>query len=335
MNDARLLEQLARTDRFPVDAPMLDAVPVPAIALREIERRIEMQTQQRPEVATPTSRNRKIGWLIAAAAAAVALVVAAAVWTTGGSGSEDSADAAVVTTAAAATPTTAAAPTTVATTVPAAPAVPPIEVIEALDAAIVAGDWEAALALYSQDATYSQIDDGFGFDFIRHGKNASGDELSEHAFNGPNRFESPFTTIYPSYSWTEGAGFTVFDALATVIMGDYAVGVTDFYSCEQTDDNTVVCDLVLEGHAFIEEVPPVTDTFTVVGGLITHQLYDTTMSRLEDPFGMRLDYLGYLEANYAESVDELFDSERLGSLVITPETVETHRDLIAEWRAQS
>jgi hypothetical protein len=65
MNDARLLELLARTDPFPVDAPLLDAVRVPAIALHEIERRIEVQTQERPEVATPSPPGRNTGRLIA------------------------------------------------------------------------------------------------------------------------------------------------------------------------------------------------------------------------------------------------------------------------------
>ncbi|MGI9646889.1 MAG: hypothetical protein ACR2OI_00050, partial [Acidimicrobiia bacterium] len=287
MNDARLLELLAGTDRYPVDTRLPDAVPIPDIALHEIEWRIDMQTQERPEVATPAPPGRKNGWLIAAAAAIVAVVVVAAIWITGDDGSEESPDAAGVTTTVEITPTTAAPVTTVATTAPSEPSVPPLDVIEALDAAIVAGDWQAVLALYAEDATYTHIDDGFGYDAFRHGQQP-GDytirtdiPFTSTVFRqGPGLFPGmtvpPLTGQYPNVEWDGEPGLTASDDLATLAMASYVAGVNGFYSCAPAGAETVVCDVVVDGDAFWEASPPVKDTFTVVDGLITHQLYDTT-----------------------------------------------------------
>lgn len=283
-----------------------------------------MQTKERSEkVTAPSEEKSRRLWMAAGGLALVAALVVGGIIVISGSDDGDGAGTEG---------------TTVDTTaVAAGPALTPLEVAEALDAAIVAGDWEAALALYAEDATYTQLDDGFGFDFIRHGKEVGGSPLRTDmplSRIAPALGFGGLTTIYPGFDWDEDGSTTGLDHLAALTMADYAWGVTDFYSCAQTDETTVVCDLILEGHALVPDAPPpVTDTFTVVDGRITQQVYDTTVSRFEDPFGLRLGYLVYVEENRPELENTLFSLNRTGELRMTPDTVETHRELIAEWRA--
>lgn len=281
-----------------------------------------MQTQERPkQIMTPPEKKSRRLLVGAGGFALVAALVGGGIIATSGSDPEPrTEDTVVVTTVAALGPT-----------------LTPIEVADALNAAIVAGDWKAVRALYSDDATYTQLDDGFGHDFVRHGK-----EPGEM----PLRIDMPFsrpaaafkfrglTTIYPAFDWDDDGVTTAFDDLASLAVADHAWGVTDFYTCTQSDERTVVCDLVLAGHALVPDSPPsATDTFTVIDGLITHQVYDTTASRFEDPYGLRLGYLVYVEENRPELENTLFSLDRTGELRMTPDTVETHRELIAEWRA--
>lgn len=213
---------------------------------------------------------------------------------------------------------------------------PPLEVVEALDAATVAGDWEAVRELYADDATYTRVDDGFGHDYVRHGKDEVGQDNMPLTSPGIDARNAPLTSIYPPFDWDGDGSVTGFDDLASLTMANYAWGMTRYYSCTQPDATTVVCDLVLEGHALWPEAQPVTDTFTVIDGLITHQVYDTTGAPGDpkaDPFETRLDYLGYIEDNHPELEGTLF-SQRLGELRMTPESAELHRQFIAEWRAQ-
>lgn len=224
----------------------------------------------------------------------------------------------------------------------------PLEVAEALDAAIVAGDWEGVLALYADDATYTHVDDGFGFDPFRHGRDPADYRIrtdmpltSERFTSGPGllpgMYSEPLANGYPPTDWDGEPGITAFDDLATLAMASHVAGVTDFYSCVQADTTTVVCEVVIEGDAFWDVPPPVTDTFTVEDGLITHQRYDTTALPVSpsDPANpARLEYLGWVEENRPELEGSLFWSESLGRLRLSPDTAETHRELIAEWRAQ-
>ncbi len=318
MNDAQLIDRLARTDDYSVEVPLPDEIWAPEVALRQIERRTGMQVQEdtTTRVVEPT-RDRRRRPLIPALAGGLAILVAVAgAWLVTRSGSDVAARS-------------------------------PLEVAEALDAAIVAGDWEAVLALYAEDATYTHLDDGFGFDAFRHGRDPADHTIrtdmplmSERFTSGGGlvfgQWSEPLTNDYPPVDWDGEPGITGFDNLATLAMANYAAGVTDFYSCVQSGTTTVVCEVVIEGHAFWETPPPVADTFTIEDGLITHQSYDTMVAQpASDPTSSsRIQYMLWVEENRPELAESLFWSMGTARQRITPETAETHRQLIAEWVAQ-
>ena len=74
MNDTQLLELVGRANAYTEDAPLPDAVWTRDLALREIDRRIGMQTQQ---INTPNRapKPKRRGWLVAAGAFVVVLLV--------------------------------------------------------------------------------------------------------------------------------------------------------------------------------------------------------------------------------------------------------------------
>lgn len=74
MNDTQLLNRLGRANAYVDDAPLPDAIWTHDLALREIDRRIGMQTQEKTTpVVAPRPRRRS--WLVAAAAFGVVLLV--------------------------------------------------------------------------------------------------------------------------------------------------------------------------------------------------------------------------------------------------------------------
>jgi hypothetical protein len=74
VNDTQLLNRLGRANAYVDDAPLPEAIWTHDLALREIDRRIGMQTQEKTTpVAAPEPRRR--GWLVAAAAFGVVLLV--------------------------------------------------------------------------------------------------------------------------------------------------------------------------------------------------------------------------------------------------------------------
>jgi hypothetical protein len=319
MSDARLIERIANADAYPAKVPLPEGIWASEVALQVIERRTEVQTDKRTEVAAKPQvdkRGRRSLALVAGFVAVAALVVAGAIWLFGAGSDSD------------------------VTNAP-----PALDVIEALDAAIVAGDWQAVVALYAEDATYTELDDGFGgHDWVRHGRMANfGCSLTEclrvdWSLSETSSVADPneaLQSIYPGYDWDGEPGITGFDDLATLAMANYARGVTDFYSCTQADEVTVVCDIILQGDAFVSEAPTVTDTFTVEDGLIIKQVYDRSSSNYEGTsspdFSAIVDYQTYVEEN--ADPQGLFGSS-LGVLRINPTRVETHKQLIAEWRAQ-
>lgn len=119
MNDTQLLDRLGRANAYADDAPLPETIRTHELALREIDRRIGMQTQEKTTpIGAPTPRRR--GWLVAAAAFGVVLLVGVA-FALANSNTEVSP---ATTPTTVATPTTQAAPATtappVATTVAAA-----------------------------------------------------------------------------------------------------------------------------------------------------------------------------------------------------------------------
>jgi hypothetical protein len=74
VKDTQLLNRLGRANAYVDDAPLPEAIWTHDLALREIDRRIGMQTQEKTTpVVAPEPRRR--GWLIAAAAFGVVLLV--------------------------------------------------------------------------------------------------------------------------------------------------------------------------------------------------------------------------------------------------------------------
>ena len=135
MNNAQLLTTLAAANVYHDETPLPESIWADDLALREIERRTAMQTQEENTTREQPTR-RTTRWL-AAAAAAVVVVVGAAVVLFSNSGAG---------TPPAITDTTEAIPTT--TVVPGSAA---IEMTKAWVAALDAGDAESALALLHPD----------------------------------------------------------------------------------------------------------------------------------------------------------------------------------------
>ena len=101
-----------------------------------------------------------------------------------------------------------------------------------------------------------------------------------------------------------------------------------------------MCDEVLEGHPFVDNPQGyrISNTYTVVDGLITQQVFDASPWNEAQWFGHKFDpsrvwpYQQWVQANRPELEQELFAD--FAFLRMKPSTVETHRQLIAEWRAQ-
>ena len=263
----------------------------------------DMDTEQTPlgvaEVPRPPPRRSWNAVLVGAAAFAVVIIVGVAVLlVTRGSDQPDVANGA---------------PT-------------PLEVGEALNQATVAGDLEALRNLYDDAATFTEM--------------SSGDT---EAFRATTRsFPEMLGSSIPDMDGDEV--ITRFDDILWDAANDYAAGVTLAYTCDQTDPSTVVCEGVFEGHALLDENDPqdpteqVTNTFTVEDGLITHHQFDARpLNRVaywsykgrdinQGPNG---EYRQWVRENHPETGNLFWGGH------LTPDNVEQHRELIAEWRAQS
>jgi len=310
VNDDRLIERLADTDAYSADTPLPDEMWTAAAALSEIERK----AGRRPQSAgVPTVRSiRSRRWLLPAAAAFAVIVGAFAIVTVliRNNGPDVTNDAPLT----------------------------PLEVGLALNEAIVTGDPEAARQLYADDATYTLVDDGFGLmSSVRHRLAQIDSFRPDRPLDRPlarpkGNLTSSMGTPFNVHDWLADDSFNGFDDLAADAMALYAQGVTTALSCAESAPGTVVCENVLEGHAFLSAPPETTDTFTVVDGLIVHQEYNTLNAPDENTFALQLDYENYVISVRPDQAEGLF--YQAGRMQLTPETVEIHRTLIAEWRAQ-
>ena len=108
------------------------------------------------------------------------------------------------------------------------------------------------------------------------------------------------------------------------------------HTCEQIDGTTVVCNEVLEGWPFMDRAIGeyvVFSTFTVVDGSITRQVLDWSATETHKyDSSTVIEYQDWIRANQPELEADLFRS--FGGLNVTPDNVETHRELMAEWKAQ-
>lgn len=183
------------------------------------------------------------------------------------------------------------------------PADSPLEVGDTLNEAIMSGNWGAARRLYADDATFS---DPFATELL-------GDASLHMPMAGPIEpsYEEMVLDLERSFDWDEDGIISLFDTEADWTMALY------------------------EGYPFRTSEPILaSNTFTVVDGRITHQTYtpDLTTPALLVEASLMLEYHEWVRVNRPESVDQLF--WQFGVLRVTPDTLETHREFIAEWQAQ-
>ena len=74
MNDQMLYDRLARTDAYAPELPVSDETWTPVVAFAEIERRLDMSTQLKPQPTEPPAAPRR-SWIPAIAAFAVVIVI--------------------------------------------------------------------------------------------------------------------------------------------------------------------------------------------------------------------------------------------------------------------
>jgi len=288
---ALFAEVTHRAGNPPMSADLLDTT---------VERRRDMQTQKQPRLTTlPPRRPRGRRWLIPAFAGVVAVValVVAVVLLSGNESTPDVAN-----------------PTAAPAAIPESTVLTPLEVGEALNRATRDGDWEAARALYADDATYLEV----GGAPVPMSGLATGDNFN-------------FT-----YDWDGDGTYSIFDREAGYLMNEYVAGVEDRFSCVQADSTTVVCDIVSVGYRFLDGGPvEQSNTYTVVDGRITHLTWELTVFvGFGEARGLKIEYQDWVRAERSEAnVDEALFAF-LGTPLVVPETVETHRQLIAEWKAQ-
>lgn len=325
MNDAQLIDRLAGTDAYAADVPVPDEIWTPDVALREIERRTAMQTDERKiqelggsPPAPRGPRRRSLAPAMAAALAVVVAVVVAIALLAGGD--EEVPDVGNTT-------------VPVDTTTPEPAALTPLEVGEALNQAAVAGDWEAVRALYAEEATFS-IDVG---------------DISDSSIISNAPLAIPFPpgrpTVAPfpilnQFDWDDDGVISGFDDIAATTMTLWALGVEPYRSCSEVDATTLVCDERGQGpFSSPPDLPIYSEIFTVVDGRITQHILDLSDEDSFSPVGfvvppLPVEYEDWVRENRAELNPDGALFEFLGKLLITPDTVEVHRQLIAEWVAQ-
>ena len=282
--------------------------------LSQIEHKSETgkTLERHARTAGPSGPGRNRGWLLAAAAAALVVLMIGAVGIVlqryGG------------TDVVAPTPTIPPAPTTLPspTTAPPPTAAPPIdrtplEVTALYNEAVAAGDWTALRALYADTA-----------------------ELEVSTAEETIVPRVPLVDHEPQtpHDWDGDGLVDGFDALIDDGARQHAVGTTTFVSCSQVDAVTAVCEEVWEGHAFqCPDVGATTWMLTIVEGRITTHILQL-VPRPAPPvdFSLIEQYNEWVSDNRPELEAELFKDQF--NFAITPDTVKTHRELVAEWQAQ-
>ena len=316
MNDAQLISRLADTDAYEAEVPLPDEIWTPDVALHEIERRTGMQTQDQPtQTASAPRPPTKKRWLVPALAGAAAVIAAIVVAVALLSGSDEP-------------DVTNEAPLT------------PLEVGEAMNLAHVTGDVGAERSLYADDATFTDL-----ASTLLPGSGRAVEDLPLSTLlasvAGPDGSYMRPDPVWPAVGpddWDADGDrlLTVFDVQSIVTATEYAAGVSVYHTCTQADATTIVCDDVLEGFPFLTDPSgyQVTNTYTVVDGRITHRVldYTNTIGKRVDAARV-IDYQEWVRANRPELESRLFNF--FGSLRIRPDSLEPHREAIAEWKAQS
>lgn len=288
---------MQRAGNPPTSADLLD---------RSVERRRDMQTQQRPgELVARGPRRPRRRWLVvAAAAAAVAVVIGAGTFLLSGSGVVDPPPVTQM-------PTTTVAPTTTVTST-IAPA--SLGTATALNDRAVSADWSGVAALFADSATLQFVEP-----------------------DGPSA-KTPISDPVPEevgiVDWNDDGVVTQLDWFLQVGAEIYVGQATSVLACDAVDATTALCDEVREGFVFESAGYEVTWTLTVEDGLITALVFDVSASTADgsDPLEVGR-YRIWVADNHPELVEGLFDSPV--ALHISPANVETHRELIAAWHEET
>ena len=188
----------------------------------------------------------------------------------------------------------------------------PLEVMDLLQEGVVTANYSGSSDFYTADATYQlTFPDG----------------ESSPAF----RFSDELPETAPVLDWDGDGQVTEMDGFIALGAELYAGGATSFLSCTQADAATAVCEEIREGFAFQNPSHSATWTVTFTDGLIDSIVVDlagegTDQSALRT-YGM------WVNVNRPELAGDLVN-EFSGEWKLTPDTVGTHRELIAEWLAQ-
>jgi len=197
----------------------------------------------------------------------------------------------------------------------------PLEVTNLYNQAVATGDWAALRALYA-DAAELQI--------VSPSETLSKERLIDRVPQTPD-------------DWDGDGLVTGFDGLIHEGAFHYAGGTTTFLSCTQVDAVTAVCEEVWEGFAFKRPNHiPTTYTLTIVDGVITTHVIEVVRRPADPILSTAVDqYRKWVSDNRPELEAELFDRRDLPSGIdarwpdwTTPDTAETHRELVTEWQAQ-
>lgn len=185
----------------------------------------------------------------------------------------------------------------------------PLDVTELFTEQLVAGDWGGIGDLYTADATWQFRSPGGNSPVIRFA-----DELPPEA----------------SIADWDGDGVTTeLDAFASLGAEAYAGGLTTLFSCEQPDAETAVCEEAREGYAFQSPSHSANWTITVADGLISNIVINVRGDGESRP--KVFDFQDWVTDTRPELESDLFS--RRGVRSITPDNVETHRELATEWLA--
>ena len=323
MNDAQLIDRLARTDPFAADVPVPDEIWTPAVALHEIERRTGMQTNERRvhelESTPPAPRGPRRRWLVSALAAGLAVVVAVVLAIALLAGGDE------------AVPDVG--NTTVPETLPESSVTTARDVAAELRAAVDAGDWQSVVGLFAPDATLT-----FGPGWEEEGTVVPQSNPATSVSGWEDR-----RRVGP-FDWDGDLVRSGFDAIAHDVMWSYALGLNFFDKCVETDPLTITCQIGWGEHPLGNaQYGASFHIHTIVDGLIVNTTVDVTARNPGGGFAPHqvvfdyeagAEYEAWVRVNRAEFNEDGALFRLTGDLVISPDTVERHRELIAEWIAQ-
>jgi len=268
-----------------------------------------MQTQQEIRTDGPPPPQRRTRWLVPALVGAAAVIVAIVIGAQLLSGGDENG------------PDVIELPPT-STTLADVVVLSPLEVANLYNQAVATGDWTALRELYADTAEQQVV--------LLPAETLPKEVVIDRVPRTPD-------------DWDGDGLLTGFDGFIHEGAWQFAAGTTTFLSCSQVDDVTAACAEVWEGFAFKRpDMESITHTLTIVDGVITFHVIEVPQ-RSADPIldSVVDDYRQWVSQNRPELEAALFDRRDIPSGTdarwpdwITPDTAETHRELVAEWQGQ-